>query len=214
MSPAESEPQPPEDAEPPAGEVRRRVLTDARTMRALAHPIRLALIDMLMIEPALTATEAAEQLQESPSACSFHLRQLAKYGFVEEATAGTGRARPWRLIPEALSVSTVQEDPEAAVAAGALAKRYRDRQSARLQHYLETSASYPTEWQEAATSSGSRIWMTAAELRAFAEQLTTTFMEKFRDRSDEPGRRPKGALPVEILLHAFPTTPPKEDDQS
>ena len=198
----------------PATAIARREITDARTMRAIAHPIRVALLEMLAIEPSLTATEAAEHLGESPSACSFHLRQLAKYGFVEEAPGGTGRARPWRRIPEAVSVSTVQQDPETAVAAGALARLYRNRQFERLQQYLETSSSYPMDWQEAATSTASRMWMTATELQVFAEELTTLLIEKFRERRDDPAARPEGALPVEILMHAFPTRPPTEEDPS
>ncbi|HXC45240.1 MAG TPA: helix-turn-helix domain-containing protein, partial [Solirubrobacteraceae bacterium] len=73
-----------------------RELSDARTMRALSHPVRLALIETLGLAGPLTATQAGERIGESPTTCSFHLRQLAKYGFVEEAGGGSGRARPWR----------------------------------------------------------------------------------------------------------------------
>ena len=58
---------------------------------------------------------------ESPSNCSFHLRQLAKYGFVEEAEGGTGRQRPWRAVHVGMRFTDVQEDAETALAAGALA---------------------------------------------------------------------------------------------
>ncbi len=70
-----------------------RQVSDARTMRALAHPVRIALLEMLSLEGAMTATEIGERISESPTTCSFHLRQLAKYGFVEEAGGGKGRAR-------------------------------------------------------------------------------------------------------------------------
>ena len=66
-------------------------------MRALAHPVRLALLEALTDAGQLTATEAGERVGESPANTSFHLRQLAKYGFVEEAEGGTGRRRPWKL---------------------------------------------------------------------------------------------------------------------
>jgi len=71
-----------------------RKITDARTLRALAHPVRIALFEELSLGGAMTATEIGEQIGESPTTCSFHLRQLAKYGFVEEAGGGTGRSRP------------------------------------------------------------------------------------------------------------------------
>src|ERR1700678_1402201 len=74
-----------------------QTVSDARTMRALAHPVRIALIEVLMLGGAMTATEAGERIGESPTTCSFHLRQLAKYGLAEEAGGGRGRARPWRM---------------------------------------------------------------------------------------------------------------------
>src|SRR5262245_35651030 len=71
-------------------------LTDPRALRAVAHPIRLELLGLLRRSGPLTATEAAARIGESPASCSFHLRQLAKYGLVEEAGGGRGRQRPWR----------------------------------------------------------------------------------------------------------------------
>jgi predicted transcriptional regulator len=60
-------------------------LTDPKAMRALAHPLRWALLEALTHAGTLTATQASEMLGESPTNCAFHLRTLAKYGFVEEA---------------------------------------------------------------------------------------------------------------------------------
>ena len=73
-----------------------RRLTDARVMRAMAHPTRIELMELVAREGELTATRAAELLGLSPANCSFHLRQLAKYGFVEEAPPVPGRVRTWR----------------------------------------------------------------------------------------------------------------------
>ena len=72
-------------------------ITDPMAMRALAHPVRMALIELLSVVDTLTATQASEVLGESPANCAFHLRTLAKYGFVEEAGGGRGRERPWKL---------------------------------------------------------------------------------------------------------------------
>src|ERR1700683_2068981 len=71
-------------------------LTDPRALRAYAHPVRLKLVALLRTEGPLTATRAGELLGESSGTCSFHLRQLAKYGLVEEAGGGTGREKPGR----------------------------------------------------------------------------------------------------------------------
>ena len=73
-----------------------RRLTDPRAMRAVAHPVRIALLEVLGTEGPLTATQAGELIGESPTTCSFHLRQLAKYGFIEEVAGVAGRKRPWR----------------------------------------------------------------------------------------------------------------------
>src|ERR1700748_1596009 len=87
-----------------------RHITDARTLRALAHPVRIALLEALALGGAMTATQVGEQIGESPTTCSFHLRQLAKYGFVEEAGGGKGRARPWRMTTIGMRVAGVHDD--------------------------------------------------------------------------------------------------------
>src|SRR4051794_21654441 len=73
-----------------------RRLHDARELMALAHPVRMGIIEHLSVSGPLTATELADRLDESPANCSWHLRKLAEHGFVEEAGGGIGRKRPWR----------------------------------------------------------------------------------------------------------------------
>ena len=127
-----------------------REVSDARTFRALGHPVRLALLETLAIQGPLTATEAAERIGESPTTCSFHFRQLARYGFVEEAGGGKGRARPWRLSTIGMQSANVHDDPETEIAAAAFAGLMRERQLERYRTWLDTRASYPREWREAA----------------------------------------------------------------
>src|ERR1700733_1448043 len=79
-----------ETAEGPGAADPQGKVTDPRAMRALAHPVRIALIELLPHTGTLTATQASELLGESPANCAFHLRTLAKYGFVEEAGGGSG----------------------------------------------------------------------------------------------------------------------------
>src|SRR5215469_3313561 len=109
-----------------------RRVDDAPTLRALAHPIRLALLEALGRREPLNATEAAEIIGESPSACSFHFRMLAKYGLVEDAGGSTGRRRPWRRAsPAGFTFPAVSDDAQAGLAADALSGvvwgRYLDR---------------------------------------------------------------------------------------
>ena len=102
-------------------------LTDPVVMRALAHPVRTSLIELLSVLDTVTATQASELLGESPANCAFHLRTLAKYGFVAEAGGGKGRERPWRLAQREISVTAVQDDPQAALAADALSRMWLDQ---------------------------------------------------------------------------------------
>ncbi len=120
-----------------------RQLTDSRTLRALTHPVRIALIEALLLGGAMTATEVGERIGESPTTCSFHLRQLAKYGFVEEAGGGKGRSRPWRLTSIGMQFATAHDDPETEMAAGALVRMLRERQFARYRTWLETNQNFP-----------------------------------------------------------------------
>src|SRR5918912_2106212 len=86
-------------------------LTDPRAMRAYAHPVRLALIGLLRRHGPLTATQAAARLGESSGTTSFHLRQLAKYGFCEEAGGGKGREKPWRATAMSTTWGPAPGDP-------------------------------------------------------------------------------------------------------
>src|SRR5580692_2854340 len=91
-------------------------LADPRALRAYAHPIRMALMGLLRTEGPLTATRAGELLGESSGTCSFHLRQLAKYGLVEEAGGGAGREKPWRATTMFTAWPDVADDPDMAAA--------------------------------------------------------------------------------------------------
>lgn len=155
----------------------------------------------------MTATEAAEQVGESPSSCSFHLRQLARFGFVEEAGGGHGRRRPWKMTSFGMTFSSVHADPEAEVAASALSRLLRERQLARYDAWLRTRGSYPLVWREAAVDQEHLFWMTAAELDALAERLFSELLPLYRERLSVPSTRPEGALPVELLVFGYPMAP-------
>jgi predicted ArsR family transcriptional regulator len=185
-----------------------RELTDPRAMRAMTHPVRLALLEALALEGPLTATRAAEVIGESPTTCSFHFRQLAKYGFVEQAATGPGRMRSWRLSRVGMRFTDVHEDPETQIAARALARTLRERSFARLQAYYEERSGYPVRWQEVTGSSDFTLHVTPDELHALDEEITT-ILHRYRDRIAEPERRPPDSLPIEVLLFAYPVTPPR-----
>jgi hypothetical protein len=184
-------------------DARFRNVNDPKTLRALTHPVRLALLEALALEGPLTATAAGELIAESPTTCSFHFRQLAKYGFVEEAEAGPGRLRPWKLVDVGMRFSDVTEDPEMSVAAKSLERMVFDRAIGRLSNYISRKADFPKVWQEASENIESILWVTPAELEEVTREILGIF-NRFIERNADPSLRSADSLPVEALLFTYP----------
>ncbi|HEY7014699.1 MAG TPA: helix-turn-helix domain-containing protein [Streptosporangiaceae bacterium] len=190
-----------------------RHLDDARTLRALAHPVRIALVEALSIGGPMTATEVGEQIGETPTTCSFHLRQLARYGFVEEAGGGKGRSRPWRMTSIGHSIASTHDDPETAIAASTLVRLIRERQLDRYRAWRETQATYPREWRDAASDSEYVFYLTAQELDDLNQELLALLRPRVLERLTDPSQRPPGSVPVEMLIFSYPMElPPAEGD--
>jgi DNA-binding Lrp family transcriptional regulator len=184
-------------------------VTDPRGLRAVAHPIRLALLELLAYEGPLTATAAGERLGESPASCSFHLRQLARYGFIEEAGGGTGRQRPWRAVRGA-AFTPSDTDPAAAQAGAALTQVVEERWRQLVQRWNATSHSYSVEWQDSAIATYRPMFMTAQELKAVGDAIDALF-EPYRDRMNGTAARPADGLPVAFAAYGFPVAPPEPE---
>jgi DNA-binding Lrp family transcriptional regulator len=180
-----------------------RKLTDPRAMRAVAHPVRIALLEVLGTEGPLTATQAGELIGESPTTCSFHLRQLAKYGFIEEVAGVAGRKRPWRIVHTGLSYSDVSDDPETRLAASALSRVLHDFYLDRLKDGLELRRETPTEWQKATGASEFLLYVTVDELHQLDESVTA-LIKPYVERIGNPKKRPRGSVPIELLFFAYP----------
>lgn len=177
-------------------------------MRALSHPVRQALIETLTLDGPLTATQASERIGESPTTCSFHLRQLARYGFVEEAGGGPGRTRPWKMSTIGMTMSEGAGDREMDMALSVLRRMVRERYFQRLQTWEATRSSYPKEWQDASQESEFVLWITPEEAKAVEKETFSTLM-RFQDRLSHPELRPDGSLPVEVLTFFYPFRPPE-----
>ena len=191
---------------PPAeGAIDKFKPTDARAMRALAHPVRLALLEALVHAGTLTATQASELIGESPANCAFHLRTLAKYGYVVEAGGGKGRERPWRRAHVELHITTEQEDPGAALAAEELGQFWLDTTLGRARSMLSRRQVWPEEWRHTGLMGESEYiaYLTPDEAREFAAEVERLY-RRFEDRLDHPERRPDGAMPIEMLLLNYP----------
>ncbi len=178
-------------------------LTDATALRALAHPVRLALVGLLRREGPLTATEAGRLIGETPTTCSFHLRQLARYGLVEEAGGGRGRRRPWRATARSTSWRPDPDDPEQAAAAELLSAVIAERYLEQMRSWIARSATEPAEWRDAAGLGDALVHLTAAELAELRGRIEA-LLEPFAARAADPALRPEGARQVEVLQVAFP----------
>jgi DNA-binding transcriptional ArsR family regulator len=178
-----------------------REIRDAKVMRALAHPTRLALLEALTVYGPLTATQASEYVGESPSSCSFHLRTLARHGFVEETGEGTGRQRPWRMRQLG---TTIHGTDQTKAAADLLVEMYMDRQLQRMRRARASSSALPKAWRDASTYNETVAWLTAAEAKAVHNEVMGILV-RYRDRLADPTRRPSGSRPVESLFFSYPT---------
>jgi len=183
-------------------------LTDPRALRALAHPVRLSLVGALRRDGPLTATRAGELIGESATTCSFHLRQLAKYGFVEEAGGGRGRERPWRATGTFTSWPSVAPTGELAAAADALTQLVAERYLEQVLRWLERRPDEPEEWREAAQLGDTIAWVTAAELEEVSGRVRE-LLAPFVERQVDPSLRPEGARLVNYLHLAFPADRPR-----
>ena len=185
-------------------------LTDPRMMRALAHQARIAIWMHLGMHGPATATECAQIAGLSPSACSYHLRTLARYGFVEEdpQSAADGRERPWRARLLAFNMSDGPDAPPATqVASRLLVENMRAAAEEIRVRYLARRSEYPADWQIAAGEVFSVAHVTPDELDRMRSEVLEVMAPYIRL---EPASRPSGALPVRIMLDLFPWFGPEE----
>jgi Helix-turn-helix domain len=164
-------------------------IENPKAIRALAHPRRLEILALLRDAKPLTVTEIARQIGDSTASVSYHLQQLALYGFIERATeADRGREKPWRARNISYSFDTSRRDDAAFNAATHSLRWAMTKQIQQIiDGYLTQAQSLPREWQEAAVISESGIYVTASELRNISIKMLEV-LEPYRGRTgDEVG---------------------------
>ncbi|MBF4163505.1 ArsR/SmtB family transcription factor [Nocardioides acrostichi] len=181
----------------------RRRLTQPRELRALAHPVRIAIIEQLSLDGPLTATELADRLDETPANCSWHLRKLAEHELVEEAPSEGGRRRPWRLPVIGLEFQDADDEPETHRAATAFSEMVVGRAVERLRESHERAPREPHAWRRAATTSQSMAWLTAEELEEVNEAIRQVLL-RHSERIEDPSARPEGARLCEMVAWGVP----------
>jgi DNA-binding transcriptional ArsR family regulator len=183
----------------------RVVLSDPRAIRALAHPARLVIIEALGPGEELTATELAAVTGLSPSATSYHLKALAKWGIVEAGEArADGRDRPWKATGRSVTISS-QVPGSTAVAEIAIMDTFLDRNRTLATEFLENQAGEPPEWRDAAELASHDYWLTAEELGK-AMRAIRDVLEPYEQRQRDA--RPPNSRRVRIARLAIPRGAP------
>jgi DNA-binding Lrp family transcriptional regulator len=179
---------------------------DPRALRAVAHPVRLDLLELLQRNGPLTASRCAELLGLTPKVCSYHLTLLGRYGLVEEAGAGKGRARPWRVAPTAALayVHRPGESKGTSRAADEFARTMLARDVQRIEEFVERRNGLPKSWRNVATLSSNPLRLTAGQLRSMGAEVQAV-LDRYRRLSEDAG---SGARPVQLAVYAVPVDLP------
>jgi hypothetical protein len=171
----------------------------ALALRALAHPLRWKLIDLLGTEGSATATRCSEALAESVASCAYHLGILAKYGYIELVPDQAGREKPWRLTSHRQDLSVEGLGLEGELAGEAATESFLDHEFARTRERLRTRRLEPAEWRDSCRLLGSSMWVTAEEFAELSQGMTE-LATRYTGRDEEPDSRPPGARLVRIFF--------------
>jgi DNA-binding transcriptional ArsR family regulator len=176
-------------------------LTDPKVMRALAHPARTGILNLLHEQGSATATECAEVIGESPSACSYHLRKLAEFGFVKQVDSSDGRERRWAAAVKGYGIpKEVQDRREVLDALRPLTRRWFEDNQQVIAEFLATEPKFDLVWRKAATFTTGAPYLTPEELMLLTEQVRALLAPYEGDRSE----RPPGAERVHLSFVGVP----------
>jgi DNA-binding transcriptional ArsR family regulator len=188
----------------------RSIVPDTTALKALAHPVRVRMLGLLRIHGPATATSLAARLKLNSGATSYHLRQLAEHGFIEEAgDLGNRRERWWRAAHESTNVDIRGSEGEAAEAGLAFLQAALSWQVSQMQRALELTSQQPREWREASTVSDWTIPLTAAEAKALTERVQALLWE-VKSAAPPLGDASEDTRPFTVVFHSFPLPPEPE----
>lgn len=160
-------------------------IDDVETFRALAHPLRMRLLAALRLDGPATASELGRRLAESSGSTSYHLRQLARYGFIAEDTAQPSRReKRWRALHERTTwdAASFAGDPAGREADRWVKSRQAQTAGRIAQHWLATSASWPARWRAAAEFSDYGPRLTPNALAALMREISA-LVDRYADAS-------------------------------
>jgi DNA-binding transcriptional ArsR family regulator len=170
-----------------------------RSIRALAHPARLAIIDALATGEQLTATQCAELTGLSPSATAYHLKLLERYGLAETAPPRPDRReRPWRATGRQIQADLDVSGPAGASAAAAVVAAHIDTTRAIAVEFTAAGHAEPQEWRDAAVLNNADLWLTVEEFQRVGQELAAV-IAAYRRRT-----RPAGSRQVRVMIGVVP----------
>lgn len=176
-------------------------------LRALAHPLRVRIIQELSNFGPLTSSGLAGRLGESSGATSYHLRQLAKHDLIREVDGkGSARERWWRMSGDLrLSSASVRESPAGREATDIISREWQAENQRQISNFYRFGREVlGPEWEDAAMLSTSGVRLTRAELRQVGDEFLAFLADvEKRFKRDDDDSAPD-ALPVQIQFNAFP----------
>ncbi|MEV6051375.1 helix-turn-helix domain-containing protein [Streptomyces sp. NPDC052107] len=182
-------------------------ISDPKAMRALAHPVRLAILERLRRYGPATATQLSPRVGATPSVTSWHLRHLAGFGLVRDAEGGTDRReRRWEAVGRGFRfvIPTDPADEDGQAASRALTgEMFARAAEVPLRWLTETAPALEPEWIHALGTADTRIVVSADELAALRDALEEA-LARYINR--DPAERPAGSRGVRLLLYALPET--------
>lgn len=205
-------------------------------LRAFAHPMRLRLYEALLAGGPATAARLAREVPGAPGSLSYHLRQLATHGFIEEAPelAADGRERVWRAVPGGArwTEREIESDEAAREVSNAAQHVFLARQQERLHNWLLHADEFPVDWRDAAFSRDILLHLSAAEMANLGnelDELIKKWIERSRanranESTPEYSRSRRSALMIEspnrhretviMVVHGFPVSLQDETDSA
>jgi len=181
-------------------ETRRRI-TEPEAIEALAHPVRLELMDYLMAQGPATASTCARAVGDTPSNCSYHLRVLARVGLVEETSSADGRERPWRALVTGFDADVDSEGELSPQAADLLALSLQ-RDQRLVREHLARRDELPRRWRTADVYSHYTLRLTPQEVTELTGKLDALIRPYIAATREDA---PRGSGIVRFGMQAFPT---------
>lgn len=178
-------------------------------LKAMAHPLRLQLLELLETHGAATASSLGREVDESSGTTSYHLRRLADVGLIEEATdIGTARDRYWRSTPGGWSLEReLMDAPGTRTEARMVIEELSRSRHQRLMTWQRDQERWPAAWRDATMIANSRLNLTLEQTAALTTRLLEV-VEEFRAQQHDIGT--PGTVRVMVLNDVFPTGPPPD----